>query len=76
MPSNKYEAILLYSGYVETYFSQENISGNGSILTFEAHHCPKHGVRGSLSFLMKVFSFVLTGCSKNVSFITWWVKIM
>ena len=32
--------IILHSIYVETYFSQENSSGNGPVLTFEVHHAP------------------------------------
>ena len=33
-----YRPIILYSGYIKIYFSQENFSQNGPILTFEAHH--------------------------------------
>ena len=35
-----YRPIKLYSGYVETQFSQENCSGDQPIPTFEAHHAP------------------------------------
>ena len=40
MRSKNYGAIILYSGYVETYLSQENFSGNGPMLTFEIRHTP------------------------------------